>query len=427
MQWPCKVGARIISLLFIPAASHSVCSPAGRTRITTAQHLFIGGVLSLALGVTLVQAGTGSGCVGATCSGPLVVPGVKGCVGMGCQPCDDKLLKELRAKRDQKAKTYNEILAAAEETRQREGETLGEAREIFGDYTKDIAKKGATTVAKKTYPVPAEVYAKYKKYKAMTGEVSSTEDVLKLAKFYLEALAKESGYKDAVERAKWVDTAISGIAMDAKMLTKLKEADFHSEQAFKQWLLGYEALTEARHLEDRIRKLEAQCKQQNAQPQQPAPQEEQEEKTSGERDQEAAQRMMDGWRGVNGEIRNSAGAATSELDAFNEALAIIQGQSSQWLPPQAMLASFEVGSSDMPAVQAVAASTYEAEWQRFRVPLRRAFEHLIQSVEAFVRATTAFDRLGQDTGTPQSSQPQGSTNCIGMGCGTPPPGNGQQP
>jgi hypothetical protein len=230
-----------------------------------------------------------------------------------------------------------------------------------------------------------------------------------------------------VERAKWVDTAISGIAMDAKMLTKLKEADFHSEQAFKQWLLGYEALTEARHLEDRIRKLEAQCKQQNAQPQPPAPPEEQEEKTSGEREQEAAQRMVDSWRDVNGEIKNAEGAAVSELDAFNDALFIVQGQSSQWMPPQATRASLEVGSSDMPVAHVVAASDYEVEWQRFRVPLRRAFEHLLQSLEAFARAKTAFDQLGQETGTPRSSQPQGSTNCIGMGCGTPPPGKGLQP
>jgi hypothetical protein len=425
MQWPSRVWGSVLSFLSVSATPHSTSSCAGHPRISATQHLLLGSLFTLALGIPLVQAGTGSNCVGATCSGPLVVPGVQGCVGMGCQPCDDKLLKELRAKREQKVRTYREIVAAAEETKQREGEALGEAKQVFGDYTKDIAKKGATTVAKKTYPVPAEVYAKYRKYKAMTGEVSSTEDVLKLAKFYLEELAKNSGYKDAVERAKWVDTAISGIAMDAKMLTKLKEADFHSEQAFKQWLLGYEALTEARHLEDRIRKLEAQCKQKHAQPQ--APPEEQEEKTSGEREQEAAQRMVESWRDVNGEIRNSAGTATSELDAFNEALAIVQGQSSQWMPPQATLASFEAGSSDILAAQVVAANAYEAEWQQFRIPLRLAFEHLVQSVEAFVRATTAFDRLGQDTGTPQSSQPQGSTNCIGMGCGTPPPGKGQQP
>jgi hypothetical protein len=423
MQWPTTVWGRIFSLPSGPTTSHSTYSCAGRPRISAAQHLFICSVLSLALGITLAQAESGSGCVGATCSGPLVVPGVQGCVGMGCQPCDDKLLKELQAKRDQKVRTYREIVAAAEETRQREGEALGEAKEVFGDYTKDVAKKGATTVAKKTYPVPAEVYAKYKKYKAMTGEVSSTEDVLKLAKVYLESLAKESGYKDAVERAKWVDTAISGIAMDAKMLTKLKEADFHSEQAFKQWLLGYEALTEARHLEDRIRKLEAQCKEKSAPP--PAPEQEADERSSAERELDEAHRMVEGWKNVDGEIERTKGAILLYGDAVNEALSLIQGQSSQWMQSQATLASFEVGSSEIPAAQAVAASAYEAEWQQFRVPLRRAFEHLIQSVEAFVRATTAFDRLGQDTGTPRSSQPQGNTHCIGMGCGTPPPAKGQ--
>jgi hypothetical protein len=342
---------------------------------------------------------------------------------MGCERCDDKLLNELKAKREQKVKTYREIVAAAEETRQREGKALDEAKEIFGGYTKDIAKKGATTVAQKTYPVPTEVYAKYKKYKQITGDLSSTEDLLKLAKFYLEELAKESGYKDAVERAKWVDTAISGIAMDAEMLTKLKEADFHSEQAFKQWLLGYETLMEARHLEDRIRKLEAQCKEKPAPP--PPPEQEADERSSAERELDEAHRMVEGWRNVDGEIERTKGAILLYDDAVNEALSIIQGQSSQWMPPRAILASFEIGSSDMHIVQAVAASTYETEWQRFRIPMRRAFEHLIQSLEAFVRAKTAFDRLGQETGTPQSSQPQGSTHCIGMGCGTPPPNKGQ--
>lgn len=416
MQRLSRVWVRILTPLFTPIF---------RVQHGAAIRLLLGSALSLYLCVPFAQAESGSGCVGATCGGPLVIPGVQGCVGMGCQLCDEKLLKELRAKRDLKVKTYNEIVAAADETRQRVDEALGEAKKIFGDYTKSIVKKGATTVAKKTYPVPSEVYAKYKKYKEkynqMTGEPPSTEDVLNLAKEYLEELAKESGYKDAVERAKWVDAAISGIAMDAKMLTKLKEAEFHSEQAFKQWLLGYEALTEARHLEDRIRKLEAQCKKQHAQPQPPAPQEEQDEKTSGERELDQAKKMMEGWKEVEGGFEDAEGNFHSTDLAYDEALAIVQGQSSQGTPSWAILASFENDLSAILFTQSVAASPHEAEWQRFRVPMRRAFEHLIQSLEAFVRATTAFDRLGQDTGPSQASQPQGNTSCIGMGCGTPPP------
>jgi hypothetical protein len=129
---------------------------------------------------------------------------------------------------------------------------------------------------------------------------------------------------------------------------------------------------------------------------------------------------------VNGEIKNTEGSVVSEEDAFNEALSIVQGQSSEMMPSQAMLASFEIDSSSMPVTQIVAASTYEAEWQRFRVPMRRAFEHLIQSVKGFVRAKTAFDRLGQETSPSQASQPKGSTTCIGMGCGTPAPSKGRQ-
>lgn len=177
-----------------------------------------------------------------------------------CKPCDEKLLNELKAKRDQKIKTYREIVAAAEETRQREAEALAKAQEIFGNYAKGIAEKGVVEVGKEVFKVPDEVVAAYKEAKITTSDKAASEKFLRLTKMYMEELFKHAGYKTAVNRAKWIDAAMSGALMDAMVLTKLKEAEFHAEQAYKQWLRGYEALMEARHLEDRIRKLEAECK-----------------------------------------------------------------------------------------------------------------------------------------------------------------------
>ncbi|HSA61342.1 MAG TPA: hypothetical protein VLE03_03810, partial [Nitrospiraceae bacterium] len=187
-------------------------------------------------------------------------------------PCDDKLLKELKAKRDQKIKAYREIVAAAEETRQREAEALGEAQKIFYDYAKGIAEKGVVTVGKEVFKVPDEIVAAYKESQIHNSDKPASEKFLKLTKMYLETLFKDAGYKTAVTRAKWIDTAVSGALMDAMVLTKLKEAEFHAEQAFNQWLRGYEALTEARHLEDRIKKLEAECKKKSGPP--PPPEQE---------------------------------------------------------------------------------------------------------------------------------------------------------
>ncbi len=318
------------------------------------------------------------------------------CFGMGCEkdkPCDDKLLKELKAKRDQKIKAYREIVGAAEETGQRAWEALKHAEEVFGKYTQSVATKGATTVGKELFPIPVEVYERYKKYQSLNpGNVSSSEDLLKLTKSYLEELAKEAGYKDAVSRTKWVNGVLSGVLMDAEVLISLKEADFHSEQAFNQWLRGYEALMEARHLEDRIRRLEAECKKKGSGPAAKEP--EPDERTSGEREAEEAQKMVDSWRNAHGEIINAEGGVLNEEQAFEEALVIVQSQSSRRLPAPLFFALFNSAVSTSVA-QAASDNAFQEEWQRFRIPARRGFDHLSKAVEAFGRASAIVDGIAR--------------------------------
>lgn len=335
-----------------------------------------------------------------------------------CKPCDEKLLKELKAKRDQKIKAYREIVAAAEETRQREAEALAEAQKIFGDYAKGVAEKGVVKVGKEVFKVPDEVVAAYKEAKITNSDKAASEKFLKLTKMYLEELFKHAGYKTAVTRAKWIDAAMSGALMDAMVLTKLKEAEFHAEQAYNQWLRGYEALMEARHLEDRIRKLEAQCKEKSAPP--PPPEQEADERSSGERDAEAAQKMLDGWKTVESGFEDSEGNFHEADFAFEEALAIVQSQQSHRLDAIRWLASFGFPARPV-LVKDMTEAELDAEWNKFRVPLRQAFELVIKGMEGYHRAEQQFYMLG---GSPapsgqqpaQSGKPKTST-CIGMGCG----------
>ncbi|HSA61103.1 MAG TPA: hypothetical protein VLE03_02590, partial [Nitrospiraceae bacterium] len=106
---------------------------------------------------------------------------------------------------------------------------------------------------------------------------------------------------------------------------------------------------------------------------------------SGERELDEAKRMVDGWKNVEGEIQNAEGAILSYDEAINEALAIIQASQSSRLgtPPHLYL----VSASDE--------ATYSEEWQKFRVPMIRAYQHLGKALEAYNRAEGAFKQLGK--------------------------------
>jgi hypothetical protein len=321
---------------------------------------------------------------------------------MSCKkPCDEEKLKALRAKRDQKLKAYKEIIAAAEETAQREAEALAEAQKEFMKYAEKIAEKGVVKIGKDVYQVPDQVVIAYKQAKITNSNDAASQKFLKLTKLYLEYLFKEAGYKTAVERAKWIDTAASGILMDLMVLQKLKEAEFHAEQAYKQWLLGYEALTEARHLEDQIRKLEAECKNNNGEGGRSS-QEDPDSQTSGEHDAEAAQKMLDGWKKVDGGFEDAEGNFYSADLAFEEALTIVQSQQSHHFEARPWFVTFDLPRPWL--VTGMTEAEMADEWNRFREPLRRAFELVIKGMESYHRAEQQFFLLGRSP-APTSQQP----------------------
>jgi hypothetical protein len=320
------------------------------------------------------------------------------------KPCDDKLLKELKAKRDAKIKAYKEIVAAAEETRQREAEAIAEAQKIFADYAQSIVEKGVVKVGKEVYKVPDEVVAAYKEAKINLSDKPASEKFLKLSKLYLETLAKDAGYKGAVERAKWIETALSGALMDAMVLSKLKEAETLAEAAYNQWLRGYEALMEARHLEERIRKLEEQCKAKGGKGGS-SPLEEADSRSSGEREAEEAQKMLESWKKVDGGFEDSEGNFHDADMAFEEALTIVQSQQSSQLQARPFLAS--LSSIPLPLIVAeMSDAQMQAEWAKYREPLQRAFEAVVKAMETYHRTEQEFSLIGggpAGAGKPASS------------------------
>jgi hypothetical protein len=328
------------------------------------------------------------GCVGAGCDTPVAVPGVQGCVGLGCEQCDQDALNKAKAERDKWLAIYREQLGAADDTRQREADALAAAQHEFAKYARGIAEKGVVTVGKQVFKVPNDVVAAYKEAKIASSDKPATDKFLKLTKMYLEELFKESGYETAVQRAKWIDAALSGIAMDAMVLTKLKEAEFHAEQAYKQWLAAYESLMKARRAEDRVRKLEAACRQQRAPDQQNEPPPDEDFKSSGERESDEARQMMDGWEKVDGGFEDAEGNYHLADDAFDDALAIVQGRESFLPPAQPAFAALPALVSEPDAAD------YQQEWTRFRQPMIRAFQHLVRALEAYGRAEAEFTRLG---------------------------------
>lgn len=307
------------------------------------------------------------------------------------KPCDDEKLKQLKAKRDAKLKAYKEIVAAAEDTKRREAEAIAETQGIFGKYMEDAAVKGQLKVQYEVFNVPESVRTLYKVSNIANSSDSWSKKMLKFAKTAVEQLGKQAGYKNAVERAKWIDTAVSGLLMDAMVVMKLNEADRLAEQGYNQWLRAYEALTEARHLEDQIRKLEAQCK---AKPGGggSSSREESDAQTSGERDAEAAQRMLDGWKKVEGGFEDSEGNFYDADLAFEQALAIVQSQQSYGIDGARWLAAFFLAPRPMP-VKDMTEADMDAEWNTFREPLRRAYELVIRALEDYHRAEQHFSLL----------------------------------
>ncbi len=312
----------------------------------------------------------------------------------GGKQCDEEALRKAKADRDKWLKIYQEQRAAADDTRQREADALAAAEKEFNKYAQGIAEKGVVTVGKQTFRVPDQVVAAWKVAKVASSDSAASEKFLKLTKMYLEELAKSEGYKNALDRAKWIDAALSGLAMDAKVLTSLKEAEFHAEQAYKQWLAAYESLMKARLAEDKVKRLEAACQKVSADKciglgceTQPSPtgcigwgcdektQGADNAKSSGQREAEEAQRMIDQWKKVEGGFEDAEGNFHDTDSAFNEALAVVQGQQSIWFLVRPAFA---------------AEPDYRQEWNRFRQPMIRAYQRLARALEAYRRAEAAF-------------------------------------
>jgi len=64
------------------------------------------------------------------------------------------------------------------------------------------------------------------------------------------------------------------------------------------------------------------------------------------------------------------------------------------LNPDAATVSFD-NTMSIDVAQSTSDNAYQEEWQRFRIPARRGFEHLGKGVEAFGKAKAIVDGIAQ--------------------------------
>lgn len=169
---------------------------------------------------------------------------------------------------------------------------------------------------------------------------------------------------------------------------------------------------EARHLEDQIRRLEAECRANRSGGRVPS-EEETDFETSGERDAEAAQRLLNEWKQVEGGFEDAEGNFHDADTAFEEALSIVQSQPSTRLGTLLTVTAASSSTRPIP-VNDMTNAELAAEWNRFRAPMRRAFELIIKGMDSYHGAERRFYMLGASPrSSGQQSAPSGKSKRSG--------------
>lgn len=116
--------------------------------------------------------------------------------------------------------------------------------------------------------------------------------------------------------------------MNAKMLTLLRDFDRYAKEAQKTSAAMLDALGKARKAEDLVKQLEAQCRAAKppSKPPAEAPSEDDEFKPTGQREYEAALRLMELWRQADGSYKTATTSFGDAQTALQHALAIIQSR-----------------------------------------------------------------------------------------------------
>ncbi len=318
---------------------------------------------------------------------------VSGC-GAPESKCDPNLtskLEEARAKFKQllgRAKVF--FASESDRVKLINGETEEEDK-IFNDLVKDLIKE--LVINEGIYKrIPSELATYDKIMNILQSDSESTEKLLKLSKMLVVEGSKGVS-TDVPEIAKVANLMeVVGLA-DAKLYVMAQHQGDDSKAAERDAAEALAALQKAQDVLDLIRKLEAQCEKAGTKSPPPDPEEE-EFKTSGERQQEAAQRLKDSWKEVYGGFIDAGGGFHDADEALQDAQEILLNQQESSVIGLVRVARIvDETRQDRGLVAATQRKLNSDERTRFEKLLTRGLEGQIKGLETLNRTTLEVRKI----------------------------------
>lgn len=301
----------------------------------------------------------------------------------GCSKCDKKGVEKAREELKKWLGYYKMHLATADEVFARADEAFDEAEEAIKKWAQDLAFKGVVDIGKGLEVIPESIVPALKAaYISASGD-SPPKKAAKILKVLIEEMAKAQDYKDAVKIAGWANMVVSGLLMNAKVYIALNESNFHFFEGEDIWREAKMSLMRARFAAEKLAKLEAECEKGKGSPGPPS-QEEEEWKTSGERDMEAAQEILQQWEKVEGGYLDADGSFHPAETSLREAEEILLHAQESSRSEYLWMAAW-VGTTGAHGWRMKDGQEGLQRWIRFRQAFTTGLNHQAKAFEAMHR------------------------------------------
>ena len=186
--------------------------------------------------------------------------------------------------------------------------------------------------------------------------------------------------------------------LDAKMLTLLKEMDGYASQASKSADAAYQSLQKARAAHERMEELAKQCKGSGSKSDKGS-KDDDAWKSSAQKEAEAAQKILDSWKKVQGGYEDANGDFHDADLARQEALDIVQSQE-QSNDLSRLAVVLRVSSSSSRLVAASAGDKLSPnKLQKFTKVMGRGFARLAVGAQKADNMKVELKKIGQLRGT----------------------------
>jgi len=303
----------------------------------------------------------------------------KGCLqGQGC---DKKGLEKAKEERNKWFGVYKDQQAMADQLWKEALAAYQEGNDLFDKFWNDQLYK--------ELPQPFRVYF----------NPGTKEEILKEAVRTLKALGKklrDGAWSKVIKRAKLIEFIANMSFLEAKMLTKLEEGQQISEKAAKAADAAFESLHKARLAEERVRELEKNCaaeKSGGGKSTEPKS-EDDDRKSSGEQDLEAAEELLKSWKEVDGGYYDAKTGFHASETALREAEQILlERQESSWGGKYLLASSTHIENLHFAQAEVVKDELTDIQAIKFGQVLARGLDDLARALEALDRVKLGLQKI----------------------------------